>query len=127
MNLEKLIELIFKNPDNISIEYSNINGKEKFIVNGEDITEYDDSQVKEEIANYKDKLKKLSDDIFEKVIDEAENHHFNLLEMNKGLELEHYTEDNATYARNVISLMTDTIKTVITKEIDNLTDTLEQW
>lgn len=131
MNLERLLELVFNNPNDISIQYSNINGDEKLIVNGEDLTDqgepYDDSQIKEEIAEYKEKIEKLDDYIFELVIDEAEKRHFNLYEMNKGLELEHYTPQEETYASNVIEIMTELIQEVIKREVQKLIDTLEQF
>lgn len=129
MDLEKFLELVFNNPDNISIQYSNVNGEEKLVVNGEDLTnrKYDDSQIKEKIAEYKAKIEKLDDYIFELVIDEAEKRNFNLHEMNKGLELEHYTPQDKLYANNVIEMMTEVIQEVIRREIQNLIDTLEQF
>ena len=139
MDLEKFLELLFTNPDNISIQYSNINGKEKLIVNGKDLLEeektsdnsevketYDDSEIKEKIALYKEKIEKLDDYIFEKVIDEAEKRHFNLCEMNKGLELEHYTPQDELYAINVIQVMSELIQEVIKDEIQKLVDILEE-
>lgn len=130
MNLEKLFELVLNNPENISIEYSNINGEERLIVNGEDLINqgvaYDDSAIKEKIANYKAKIEKLDDYLFEKVIDEAEKRHFNLYEMNKGLELEHYTPKEENYASNVIDIMLDLIQEVTRNEIQKLVDVLEQ-
>ena len=132
MNLEKFLELVLTNPDNISIQYSNINGKEKLIVNGKDLSEkeeekeYDDSSIKEDVANYKAKIKKLDDCIFEKVIDEAEKRHFNLFEMNKVLELEHYTPQDAVYASNVMQIMLELIQEVIKDEIQKLIDMLEE-
>lgn len=129
MNLEKLLELVFNNPENISIEYSNTNGKERLIVNGEELinqdTTYDDSEIKEKITNYKAKIEKLNDYIFEKVIDEAEKRNFNLLEMNKGLQLEHYNQEDALYADNVMNLLTELIQEVVKNEIQSLIDTLE--
>lgn len=129
MNLERLLELVFNNPDDISIQYSNINGKEKLVVNGEDLTnqseDYDDSQIKEKIAKYKEKIDKLDDDIFELVIDEAEKRHFNLSEMNKGLELEHYASQDEIYANNVMEMMTELIQEVIKYKIQNLMNVLE--
>lgn len=127
MNLEKLIELVFNNPNNISIQYSNIDGKEKLIVNGEELTNetYDDSVIKEKIANYKEKIEQLDDYIFEKVIDEAAKRHFNLDEMNKGLELESYNAEEELYANNVINLMTELIQEVIKNEIEKLIETLD--
>lgn len=130
MNLEKLFELVFNNPDNISIQYSNINGKEELIVNGEDLINggipYDDSLIKDKIANYKAKIEKLDDYIFEKVIDKAEKRCFNLYEMNKGLELENYTPQTELYASNVIDMMTELIQEIIQNEIQKLVDTLEE-
>ena len=132
MNLEKFLELVLTNPDNISIQYSNINGEEKLIVNGKDLSEkeeeeeYDDSSIKEDVANYKAKIKKLDDCIFEKVIDEAEKRHFNLFEMNKVLELEHYTQQDAVYASNVMQIMLELIQEVIKEEIQKLIDILEE-
>lgn len=131
MNLEKLLELVFNNPEDISIEYSNINGKEKLIVNGEDLINqsipYDDSEIKEKIANYKAKIEKLDDYIFEKVIDEAEKRCFNLYEMNKGLELEKFTPQDDLYASNVIDIMTELIQEVIKSEVQKLIDVLENF
>ena len=132
MNLEKFLELVLTNPDNISIQYSNINGEEKLIVNGKDLSEkeeeeeYDDSSIKEDVANYKAKIKKLDDCIFEKVIDEAEKRHFNLFEMNKVLELEHYTQQDAVYASNVMQIMLELIQEVVKEEIQKLIDILEE-
>lgn len=120
MNLERLFELVFSNPENISIEYSNKDGKETLIVNGEDLLDrsipYNDSKIKKKIADYNEKIKMLDDYIFEKVMDEAEERNFNLFEMNKGLELEHYTPQKETYANNVIEIMTDLIHEVISNE-----------
>ena len=132
MNLEKFLELVLTNPNNISIQYSNINGEEKLIVNGKDLSEkeeeeeYDDSSIKEDVANYKAKIKKLDDCIFEKVIDEAEKRHFNLFEMNKVLELEHYTQQEALYASKVMQIMLELIQEVIKDEIQKLIDILEE-
>lgn len=126
MNLERLLELVFNNPENISIEYSNINGKEKLVVNGEELIE-DDSEIKERIENYKANIKKLDDSLFEKVLDEAEKRNFNLLEMNNGLELEHYTVEDEFYANTVIDVMTELIQEVIEEEINKLADIYDQF
>lgn len=128
MNLEKVLELILNNSD-INIEYSNINGKERLIVNGEEFTEdtFDDTEIKQRIDAYKAKLEKLDDYIFGLVIDEAEHNHLNLYEMNRGLELEHYTEQDALYAENTILIMSGLIKAVLNREIENLTSTLNEF
>ena len=61
MDFEKLINFILNNPKNINIEYSNINGEEKLVINGEEIKEesFDDSKIKEEVKNYKDIVENL--------------------------------------------------------------------
>lgn len=129
MDLEKLIKLILSNPNNISIKYSNINGKEKLIVNGTDLTDQDcdDSQIKEKIAEYKDKIEKLDDYIFELVMNEAEARNFNLPAMNRGLELEKYNSQEKLYANNVIEIMTELIQEILRKEIEKLTNTLDMF
>ena len=131
MNLERLFELVFNHPDNISIHYSNINGKEELVVNGEDLTNqgetYDDSEIKAKIAIYKNNIENLSDYIFELVMEEAEKRNFNLVEMNKGLELEHYGLQEELYANNVIDLMTELIQEVLKREVQNLVEALERF
>lgn len=127
MDLEKLIKLVFKHPDNISIEYSNIDGKEKLLVNGEDLTKdtpFDDTEIKQQITRYKEIIDHLDDDIFELVMNEAEKRNFNLDEMNRGLELESYTEKDALYAENVINIMMNLIGEVIENKIQRLQKTL---
>lgn len=132
MNLEKFLETVFNNPTNISIKYSNINGQEKLTVNGEDVTieeeeTFDDSEIKNRVNLFKSKLETLDDHLFELVIDEAENRHLNLAEMNKSLDLEHYDKDEALYINNVISLLSELIRDVIKAEIVNLEQILVEW
>lgn len=129
MNLEKLLELIFNNPDNISIQYSNINGKEKLIVNGKDLSDdtFDDSEIKHFIEDYKERFSELDDNIFDLIVKEAEKRGLNLSEMNQALEQEHYTEEEAINANNVITVMSDIIAHVIKREIDSLYTVLEKW
>lgn len=126
MDLEKLIKLVFEHP--VSIQYSNINGKEKLLVNGENFLTkdetFDDTDIKNQIADYKETIEDLDDDIFELVMNEAENRHFNLKEMNQGLELETYTEEDALYAENVINIMINLIVEVIENKIKRLQKTL---
>lgn len=131
MNLEKLLELIFNDPDNISIQYSNINGKEKLIVNGKDLSDdnkvFDDSEIKHFIEDYKERFSELDDYIFDLIVKEAEKRGLNLSEMNQALEQEHYTEEEAINANNVITVMSDIIAHVIKREIDSLYTVLEKW
>lgn len=131
MNLEKLFELVLKTPDNISIEYSNINGNEKLIVNGEDLTDekesYDDSEIKNKIAEYKKNISYLDEWIWNLVIDEASKREYNLKEMNKGLNLKSFTAQDAHYANNVIKTMTEVIQDVLKQEVQSLTELMERF
>lgn len=128
MNLEKFLKLMLENPENITIQYSNINGKEKLLINGEEFKEnYDDSKIKEEIADYEEKIEKLDDHLFELVIYRAENRNFDLHQMNKELEFEHYSEEEAKRVSNNIKLMNNLIKEVITDEIESLTNILKEF
>ena len=130
MNLERLLEIVFNNPDNISFQYSNINGKEKLIVNGEDLSDnetFDDTKIKELIKDYKERFNELDDNIFDLIVTEADKRGINLSEMNQALEQEHYTEEEALNANNVITIMSDIISHVIKREIDSLQDILIKW
>lgn len=135
MNLERFLELVLDNPDNISIEYSNINGKKTVIVNGENLSEkeeeeefeckeepFDDTQIKANIVLFKRYLEKIDDHIFELVLDECAKQGFNMSDMSEVLELECYTKGDAKYAQEVIDLMKGVIKRVINKEIERLTE-----
>lgn len=85
MNFEKLFDLILANPDNISITYSNINGKETLKVNGKEVNEFDDSQIKEDIAHYKEIIDKLDSCIFVEVLERV-GEHIDLKELDTLLE-----------------------------------------
>lgn len=132
MNLERFLELVLDNPDNISIEYSNINGKKTVIVNGENLSEkeeeefeckeepFDDTQIKANIVLFKRDLEKIDDHIFELVLDECAERGFNMSDMTEGLELVHFSKEEAAYAQDVIDTMRDVIGKVINDEIDRL-------
>lgn len=131
MNLEKFLELVFNNPDNIRIEYSNINGKETCFVNGVSVLEkektFDDRPIKEKIARYKENLNYLDEWIWNLVIDEANNRCFNLSEMDKILKLDSYTEQEALQASNTIDLMSELINEILKQEVQSLTDLMERF
>ena len=121
MNLEKLLELVFNNPDNIRIEYSNVNGKETCFVNGVSVLEkeetFDDQPIKEKIARYKENLNYLDEWVWNLVIDEANNRCFDLSEMDRILKLDSYTEQEALQASNTIDLMSELINEILKQEV----------
>lgn len=120
MNLEKFIELVFANPTNISIQYSNINGEEKLLVNGEEVRkdeDFDDTDTLEMIKEYKGRLEELEDDIFVEAMEEA-SEELNLSEVDTLLNKEHLTEDEAETVLNNISVIDSIIYDTIQSRID---------
>lgn len=117
--IEKLIDLIFENPNDIYIEYSNINGEKKLLINGEEVKEeltpeFDDTQIKMEINDFKEALKKLDDNLFITFC-EALNNVMNVNKFNKLLDLESFNEEDAEYVKG----MMDQSKTILIELIDS--------
>ena len=129
MNLDKFLEMVFNNPDNISIEYSNINGKEKLIVNGKDMLEqkFDDSDIKNRISLYKENIGYLDEWIWNVVIDEATKRNFNLSEMDKILNLESFTKEQAEQAKNIIVIMNELIRDIPDTVIQSMVTLKERF
>lgn len=117
MNLEQLIKLVLSNPKNIDIRYSNINGQEKLIVNGEEIKDEVDNNVMEEINTFKKNVQELPDYIFEQVIDKMEETYSDFKEMNDYLEKESYNKEEADVARDIMYQIGSTVTDVIEKEL----------
>lgn len=133
MNLEKFFELVLNNPNDISIEYSNIDGKETLIVNGEDLTkeeydgtEYDDTDIKNEIELYKEKIKLLDDCTFIQVLDEASNR-FDISAFNTLLDKEHFTEEEAVLIEKQLDIIKNIIRDNVMNKIQNLIEVLDNF
>lgn len=124
MNIEKFIEQVLKNPNNINIQYSNINGKEKLILNGKEI-KFDDTEIKNKIAEYKAKVAKIDDCLFSEIIDRIEDSE--LSKMNSALELDSYNEEETKTAEEVMCIMSDVIKDTIYKKIEKLGNLLDEF
>lgn len=117
--IEKLIDLIFENPNDIYIEYSNINGEKKLLINGEEVKEeltpeFDDTQIKMEINDFKEALKKLDDNLFITFC-ETLNNVMDVNKFNKLLDLESFNEEDAEYVKG----MMDQSKTILIELIDS--------
>lgn len=117
--IEKLIDLIFENPNDIYIEYSNINGEKKLLINGEEVKEeltpeFDDTQIKMEINDFKEALKKLDDNLFITFC-EALNSIMDVNKFNKLLDLESFNEEDTEYVKG----MMDQSKTILIELIDS--------
>lgn len=130
MNLEKLFELVFSNPNNLRVEYSLADGKETCFVNGINILErevFDDRAIKDEISRYKENLNYLDEWVWNLVMDEAANRNFNLLEMDRILNLDSYTEEEALQASNTIDIMSSLINEILKQEVQSLIDLMERF
>lgn len=124
MNLEKLINLILSDSD-ITIEYSNVNGQEKLIVNGEQVKElsyeesYDDSEIREKVAKHREAIDSVCDCIFQEGLEVIEES-YDLVTMNNLLEQEHFTEDEAEVVSDFIDYANSIYQTIIADRIKNL-------
>lgn len=128
MNLEKLLELVFENPDNISIEYSNINGKEKFIVNGKELSVFDDSEIKTLISEYKKNIELLDDCTFTEAIEALEDRsNIDLNQLDKLINQESFTEKEAQTIKAHIDFMSSIIREKIFNKIQVLTELLDKF
>lgn len=130
MNLEKFIELVFNNPENISIEYSNINGEERLIVNGEDLSgcggSFDDQETLKLVADYKESIAQLDDCIFVEMLDEVANV-IDLHELDSLLNQEHFTEEEAEIVEGQINYMKTIIHEKIAEKVQGLIELLEKF
>lgn len=124
MNLEKLINLVLSDSD-ITIEYSNVNGQEKLIVNGEQVKglstepEFDDSEILEKVANHKEAIDSICDCIFQEGLEVIEES-YDIVTMSNLMDQEHFTEDEAEVLDEFIDFANAVYQTVIANRIKNL-------
>lgn len=126
MNLEKLLENYSKlleialDSDNINIQYSNINGEEKLIVNGKDFTEtFDDSEIKERISNFKANMDELDSCTLTEACDKI-SEHICLKDFDDFLNKEHYTEKEANNMNELLDKVCELIREHINEKINTL-------
>lgn len=127
MNLERLLELVFSNPDNISIQYQNINGKEKLVVNGEELTAdttFDDSRIKELVSKYKESIDSIDDCDFVEIIEEV-GEHLDLKTFDELLTQESYSEEDAAILESMINFTKLAIHEHLTNKIEDIKEVLE--
>lgn len=115
MMIEKLLELLSQ--DNISIQYTNINGEEKLIVNGKEL-----SSTNNMISKYKDNLDKLDDDIFVEATEEI-SELYDLSKVDELFNKTEFTEEEEKAIPEIISTMSDIIIDTIQSRIDTFEDT----
>ena len=133
MDLEKLFKLLFNTPENICIEYSNIDGKESLKINGEDFTDtpkeeeevYDDTSIKEYISKYKDNIKALDDCTFVEVIEEVEDI-IDIQTLDSLLNQDSFTKDDAELIHGQIQIINTVIHEKLVNKIQDLQELLDR-
>lgn len=131
MNLEKVIDLILSD-SNINIQYSNINGDEKLIVNGEEISEketpenFDDTETLKRVKRHEEFLNELDDDIFDEGI-EVIRKKYDLITIDSLLEKDSYNETEAEVINSFIDFAESLYKDIIKNKINNLKNLLDRF
>lgn len=123
MNLEKLINLVLENSDNIKITYSNINGEEKLSVNDEEISikeeSFNDSEIKERVTNFKHLMDELDSCTLTEACDKISDH-ICLKDFDDFLNKEHYTEEESNNMNELLDKVSNVIKETINEKINTL-------
>lgn len=132
MDLERLFELVLSNPDNIHLEYSNINGQESLIINGEELIApeeieetYDDTPIKEYIAKYQDNIRLLDDCTFIEVIEEIEGI-MDVQALDELLKQESFTQEEAELIYGQLNFINTVIHEKLVNKVQDLIELLER-
>lgn len=127
MDLERLFELVFSNPDNIHIEYTSIDGRESLIVNGEELIpkRYDDTPVKEYISKFKDNIKQLDDSIFLEVTEEA-SEIIDVQSLDELLDQDSFTQEEAELIYGQLNFINSIIHEKLTNKVQDLIELIER-
>jgi hypothetical protein len=121
MDLEKLLNLVLSNPDNIEISYSNVNGRESLIVNGKELIG-EDSLIKE----YKDNIDKLDDCVFVDVLDEV-GQVIDLKEFDKLLNKKERTSEESKQVHDQINYVYSVVRKKVKEKIKELSELLDKF
>lgn len=128
MDLEKIFNYLFANPDSVrTISYSNIDGKESLMINGEEMLDrYDDSELLSQISKCKEILDCLDDCTFEDVVNDLREEDENIKELNDIFEKEHFTEDEHEFVEEKLDKIKESISYTVKEKIGRLNSILEQ-
>lgn len=127
---EQIISLIEKDPLNITVEYSNNNGKESLIINGDEVKlkeeeTFDDSEIKNKISKYKEIVESLDDCMFFDILEDIKDS-LDLNTFNELLEQPSYLEEEASILDDMIEYVYTVIHKHITNKIEDLEELLSQ-
>ena len=121
MDLEKILTLISTNSP-ITIQYSNINGEEKLIVNGEDVSaDYDDTEIKNKIKNYKQVIELIDDCMFVEILKDVKDI-IDIKELDTLTKKESFTKEEGER----VSALLDMVGTVINEHVTNKIQDLQE-
>lgn len=131
--IKQLTNLLTMDPENIHIYYSNINGKEKFIINdGEtEIVEesedelFDDTEIKNKVSSYKDLVNALDDCVFVDVINDIKTV-FDLKTFDELINQTSYTSNEADILEGMIKFTNTVIYEHLQNKISNYKELLER-
>ena len=143
MDLEKFFKLLLSNPENIHLEYSNINGQESLRINGEELfgtpdkekeeeeekeekEVYDDTAIKEYISNYKDNIQLLDDCTFVEVIEQIENV-IDIQALDELLSQESFTQDEAELIYEQLNFINTAIHEKLVNKIQDLQELIDRF
>ena len=87
---------------------------------------FDDTSTKEIVAEYKEGIKKLDDDLFVEVTEKLSNK-LNLKEFNDLLDLESFNEEQATKVEEMISISSDVICLHLQHKIQDMVELYESF
>lgn len=145
MDLEKFFELLLSNPNNVHLEYSNINGQESLRINGEELfgtpdkekeekeeekeeeekEVYNDTAIKEYISNYKDNIQLLDDCTFVEVIEQVENV-IDIQALDELLSQESFTQDEAELIYEQLNFINTVIHEKLVNKIQDLQELIDR-
>ena len=136
MDLEKFFKLLLSNPENIHLEYSNINGQESLRINGEELFGtpdkekeekeiYDDTAIKKYISNYKDNIQLLDDCTFVEVIEQVENV-IDIQALDELLSQESFTQDEAELIYEQLNFINTAIHEKLVNKIQDLQELIDR-
>ena len=129
MDLEKFFELLFSNPNNVHLEYSNINGQESLRINGEEVIntpdEYDDTPIKEYITKFKDNIQLLDDCTFVEVIEQVENV-IDIQALDELLSQESFTQDEAELIYEQLNFINTVIHERLVSKVQDMVELLDR-
>lgn len=130
MDLEKILNKIVKlvNQKDVCIKYSNINGKESLFINGDEVIEnqFDDSEIKSRLAEFKTYWDKLDDCTITSVLNKLSDK-VDVVTLDEFFEKDSYDEEEAIlleeYLEMVVTLVKEELYTKIS-ELQNIIDSL---